>query len=140
MCASYSNRTFWISFCVPGIKYKHRQIKNLVHNTLVGIFFFGKRERKIEREICEILEVKLMRGHVVREMSSSTNTSCLKVYMSLLMEMVSNHNWTYTCINSSKNCSCFGATLLVRKWGEIGACFADPRFFKTKQCIWEVEC
>lgn len=28
------------------------------------------------------------------------------------MEMVSNHNWTYTCINSSKNCSYFGATLL----------------------------
>lgn len=56
VCASYSNRTFWISFCVPGIKYKHRQIKNLVHNTLVGIFFRKKRERKIEREICEILE------------------------------------------------------------------------------------
>lgn len=48
------------------------------------------------------------------------------------MEMVSNHNWTYTCINSSQNCSCFGATLLVRKWGEIGACFADPRFFQNK--------
>lgn len=45
---------------------------------LVGIFF-SEREREKDREICEILEVKLMRGHVVREMSSSTNTSCLKV-------------------------------------------------------------
>lgn len=49
------------------------------------------------------------------------------------MEMVSNHNWTYTCINSSKNCSCFGATLLVRKWGELDWCmFCRSKVFQNK--------
>lgn len=46
---------------------------------LVGIFFWKKRERKIEREICEILEVKLMRGYIVWEMLSSINILCFKV-------------------------------------------------------------
>lgn len=45
---------------------------------LVGIFFL-ERERERQREICEILEVKLMRGYVVWEMLSSINILCFKV-------------------------------------------------------------